>query len=91
MPMKPTTAGEESIKEMGSPEEMRPGRPQRNYPAQERKRLLSLFEHSGLSAVLRGSGDTGLNAVVLGEEIRSQGQRRSGGGDSRRRDAWMHV
>jgi transposase-like protein len=40
----------ESMKEMGSPEEAPPGRSQRNYPAQERKRLLRLFEHSGLSA-----------------------------------------
>jgi transposase-like protein len=39
----------ESMKEI-KPAEMRPGRPQRIYPAQERKRLLRLFEHSGLSA-----------------------------------------
>jgi len=40
----------ESMKEMESSAEMRPERPQRNYPAQERKRLLRLFERSGLSA-----------------------------------------
>jgi transposase-like protein len=40
----------ESMKEMGSPEELRPGRPPRNYPAQERRRLLRLFRRSGLSA-----------------------------------------
>jgi transposase-like protein len=40
----------ELMKEMESPAEVRPGRPQRNYLAQERKRLVRLFEHSGQSA-----------------------------------------
>ena len=38
----------ESMKEMESSAEMRPERPQRNYPAQERKRLLRLFEPEAL-------------------------------------------
>ena len=50
------------------------GRPQRNYPAQEQKRLLSLFEVSGnRKAVLPGPRNTGLNALVLGEEVPGQG------------------
>lgn len=36
----------ESMKEMGSPEEMGPGRSQRNYPVQERRRLLRLSSGS---------------------------------------------
>jgi transposase-like protein len=39
----------ELMKEIGAPE-VRPGRPQRNYSAAERRRLLKLFEQSGLSA-----------------------------------------
>ena len=82
----------ESMKEMGSPEEMRPGRPQRNYPARERKRLLGLFEHSGLSAK-RFCEDRGIPVSTLSYwvEVTWQGQRRSGGGDPRRRDAWIHL
>ena len=59
----------ESMKEMGSPEEMGPGRPQRNYPAQERKRLLRLFEHSGLSAK-RFCEDRGIPVSTLSYWVR---------------------
>jgi transposase-like protein len=59
----------ESMKEMGSPTEMRPGRPQRNYQAQERKRLLKLFEHSGLSAK-RFCQDRGIPVSTLSYWVR---------------------
>ena len=59
----------ESMKEMGSPAEMRPGRPQRNYPAQERKRLLLLFEHSGVSAK-RFCQDRGIPVSTLSYWVR---------------------
>ena len=68
----------ESMKEMGSPEEMRPGRPQRNYPAQERKRLLRLFEHSGLSAK-KFCEDQGIPASTLSYWVRKSGRKASDG------------
>ena len=68
----------ESMKEMGSPEEMRPGRPQRNYPAQERKRLLRLFEHSGLSAK-RFCEDRGIPVSTLSYWVRKS-HRKAGDG-----------
>jgi transposase-like protein len=68
----------ESMKEMGSPEEMRPGRPQRNYPAQERKRLLRLFEHSGLSAK-KFCEDRGIPVSTLSYWVRKS-RRKAGDG-----------
>ena len=68
----------ESMKEMGSPEEMRPGRPQRNYPAQERKRLLRLFEHSGLSAK-RFCEDRGIPVSTLSYWVRKSRRKASDG------------
>jgi len=59
----------ESMKEMESPAEKRPGRPQRNYPAQERKRLLRLFEHSGVSAK-RFCQDRGIPVSTLSYWVR---------------------
>jgi transposase-like protein len=68
----------ELMKEMGSPDEVRPGRPQRNYPAQERKRLLKLFEHSGLSAK-RFCGDRGIPVSTLSYWVRKS-RRKAGDG-----------
>ena len=68
----------ESMKETGSPEEMRPGRPQRNYPAQERKRLLRLFEHSGVS-VKRFCQDRGIPVSTLSYWVRKSRRKVSGG------------
>jgi transposase-like protein len=59
----------ESMKEMESSAEMRPERPQRNYPAQERKRLLRLFERSGLSAK-RFCQDRGIPVSTLSYWVR---------------------
>jgi transposase-like protein len=68
----------ESMKESESPAEKRPGRPQRNYPAQERKRLLKLFEHSGLSAK-RFCQDRGIPVSTLSYWVRkSRGKVGSG-------------
>ena len=68
----------ELMKEMESPAEMRPGRPQRNYPARERKRLLRLFEHSGLSAK-RFCEDRGIPVSTLSYWVRkSRGKVGSG-------------
>jgi transposase-like protein len=63
---------------MESPEEIRPGRPQRNYPAQERKRLLRLFEHSGLSAK-RFCEDRGIPVSTLSYWVRKS-PRKAGDG-----------
>jgi transposase-like protein len=68
----------ESMKEMGPPEEIRPGRPQRNYPAQERKRLLKLFEHSGLSAK-RFCEARGIPVSTLSYWVRKSHRKPSGG------------
>jgi transposase-like protein len=68
----------ESMKEMGLPEEMRPGRPQRNYPAQERKRLLRLFEHSGLSAK-KFCEDRGIPVSTLSYWVRKSRRKASDG------------
>jgi transposase-like protein len=68
----------ESMKEMESPEEMRPGRLQRNYPAQERKRLLRLFEHSGLSAK-RFCEDRGIPVSTLSYWVRKSRRKASDG------------
>ena len=68
----------ESMKEMGPPEEMRTGRPQRNYPAQERKRLLRLFEHSGLSAK-RFCEDRGIPVSTLSYWVRKSRRKASDG------------
>jgi len=68
----------ESMKEMGSPEETLPGRSQRNYPAQERKRLLRLFEHSGLSAK-RFCEDRGIPVSTLSYWVRKSRRRASDG------------
>jgi transposase-like protein len=68
----------ESMTEMGSPAEMRPGRPQRNYPAQERKRLLRLFEQSGLSAK-RFCQDRGIPVSTLSYWVRKS-RRKAGDG-----------
>jgi transposase-like protein len=68
----------ESMKENGSPEEMRPGRPQRNYPAEERKRLLKLFEHSGLSAK-RFCRDWGIPVSTLSYWVRKSRHKGSDG------------
>lgn len=68
----------ESMKEMGPPEERGPGRPQRNYPAQERKRLLRLFEHSGLSAK-RFCEDRGIPVSTLSYWVRKS-RRKAGDG-----------
>jgi transposase-like protein len=57
---------------------MRPGRPQRNYPAGERKRPLRLFERSGLSAK-RFCQDQGIPVSTLSYWARKAG-RKSGGG-----------
>jgi transposase-like protein len=59
----------ESMKEMGPPEDLRPGRPQRNYPAQERRRLLRLFRRSGLSAK-RFCQDRGIPVSTLSYWVR---------------------
>jgi transposase-like protein len=68
----------ESMKEMESPAEKHPGRPQRNYPARERKRLLRLFEHSGLSAK-RFCQDPGIPVSTLAYWVRkSRGKVGSG-------------
>jgi transposase-like protein len=58
----------ESMKEIESAE-MRLGRPQRNYPAQERRRLLRLFERSGLSAK-RFCQDRGIPVSTLSYWVR---------------------
>jgi transposase-like protein len=68
----------ESMKEMGSPEEMRPGRPQRNYPAQEQKRLLRLFERSGLSAK-KFCEDRGIPVSTLSYWVRKSRRKASDG------------
>ena len=68
----------ESMKEMGPPEEMRPARPQRNYPAQERKRLLRLFEHSGQSAK-QFCHDRGIPVSTLSYWVRKS-RRKAGDG-----------
>jgi transposase-like protein len=68
----------ESMNEMGSPEEMGPGRPQRNYPAPERKRLLRLFEHSGLSAK-RFCEDRGIPVSTLSYWVRKSRRTASDG------------
>ena len=68
----------ESMKEMGEAEETRPGRPQRNYPAQERKRLLRLFEHSGVSAK-RFCEDRGIPVSTLSYWVRKSRRKASDG------------
>jgi transposase-like protein len=64
----------ESMKQMESPAEVRPGRPQRNYPAQERKRLVRLFEHSGQSAK-QFCGDRGIPVSTLSYWLRKSRSR----------------
>ena len=68
----------ESMKEMESSAEIRPARPQRNYPAQERKRLLRLFEHSGLSAK-RFCEDRGIPVSTLSYWVRKSRRKASDG------------
>ena len=68
----------ESMKEVESATEIRPGRPQRNYPAQERKRLLRLFEHSGLSAK-KFCEDRGIPVSTLSYWVRKS-RRKAGDG-----------
>ncbi len=68
----------ESMKEMGSPEEMLPGRPQRNYPAQERKRLLRLFQQSGLSSK-RFCQERGIPVSTLSYWVRKSRRKASDG------------
>jgi transposase-like protein len=68
----------ESMKEMGSSAEMRPERPQRNYPAAERKRLLRLFEQSGLSAK-RFCQDRGIPVSTLSYWARKAHRKASDG------------
>jgi transposase-like protein len=83
----------ESMKEIESAE-MRLGRPQRNYPAQERRRLLRLFERSGLSAK-RFCQDRGIPVSTLSYWVRkAHGQTSDGavveisaGADERRRES----
>jgi transposase-like protein len=67
----------ESMKEIESAE-MRLGRPQRNYPAQERRRLLRLFERSGLSAK-RFCQDRGIPVSTLSYWVRKAHRKTSDG------------
>ena len=68
----------ESMKEKGPPEEMPPGRPQRTYPAEERKRLVRLFQRSGLSAK-RFCEDRGIPVSTLSYWVRKS-RRKAGDG-----------
>jgi len=66
----------ESMKEAGSPTETRVGRSQRTYGAEERRRLLRLFERSGLS-LKRFCQDQGIAVSTLSYWVRKS-RRKSG-------------
>jgi len=68
----------ESMKELEAPAQTRPERPQRNYPAGERKRLLRLFEQSGLSAK-RFCQDRGIPVSTLAYWARKSRCKAGGG------------